>query len=97
MCTWHLHIHNNTIKWINISLHRYRSPASRPAPDNQPAQQKIGMYETIAINQLAPPEANPYDTILKDTTTHASDDTHGYYNNIGHTEAPPGDEHVYCN
>ena len=58
----------------------------------------MNLYEITDFNQPAPqPETNLYDTIARDTTTHPSDDTHVYYNNIGQVVVPPDDTHVYYN
>ena len=54
------------------------------------------MYGMTGATQSVQPETNRNDTVPEDTTNRPSGDTH-VNNDIGQTEAPSGDKHVYYN
>ena len=56
----------------------------------------MNLYGITGANQSAQPETNHYDNVPEDTTTRPSGNTH-VYGDMGRTEAPPDDTHVYYN
>ena len=54
------------------------------------------MYGMTGANQSVQPDTNRNDTVPEDNTNRPSGDTH-VNNDIGQTEAPSGDKHVYYN